>query len=242
MKIRFILLLVLLINCTHLYSQTTAKSISFEERVFNFGRIYENKGRVSHTFTFLNKGNTPVVIEKITTGCGCTTYSYTKSPIKSGQKGNIIVSFDPEHRQGFFSKEITVFSNHNSISRVWIKGYVMPAIRTVEGDYPYSWGYGLYTNLKVLAFGEVGKGKNEQIRLRYANDTSKPMVLTFTTEGDNRNLKFNNPGILPPKKRGEMIISYTKGNSVKQEILIKLYPVINNKKISKYIEVRIRAI
>ncbi len=241
MKIRFILLLALLINSAYIYSQATAKSISFEERVFNFGRINENKGRVSHTFTFLNKGNVPVVIEKIATGCGCTTYSYTKAPIKPGQKGNIIVSFDPEYRKGFFSKEITVFSNNNNISRVWIKGYIMPAVHPVEEDYPYSWGSGLYTNLKVLAFGEVSKGKSKQIRFRYANDTNKPMVLTFTTDGNNRNLKFTSPGILPPKKRGEMMISYYRENSGKQEI-IRLYPVINNKKLSKYIEVRIKAI
>ena len=235
MKIRFTILLILLITCSHTYSRTRSKSICFEEQIFNFGKIYENKGRVSHTFTFLNNSNLPIIIEKIATGCGCTTYSYTKEPIKRGHKGKIIVSFDPEYRQGFFSKEITVFSSGNNISRVWIKGYVMPAIHPVEEDYPYSWGYGLYTSLKVLAFGEIANGKNKQIKLRYANDTKKPMALNFVLEGDNQNLKFSNPGLIPPMKRGEMIINYTMSKTKRGEKSIRIYPIVNGKRLSKYI-------
>ncbi|MBP1593773.1 MAG: hypothetical protein H6Q12_791 [Bacteroidetes bacterium] len=235
MKIRFTTLLILLITCIHTNSRTVSKSIRFEEQIFNFGEIYENKGRVSHTFTFLNSSSLPIIIEKIATGCGCTTYSYTKEPIKKGHKGKIIVSFDPEYRQGFFSKEITVFSSDHSISRVWIKGSVMPAIHPVEEDYPYSWGYGLYTSLKVLAFGEIANGKNKQIKLRYANDTKKPMAFNFVLEGDNQNLKFSNPGLIPPMKRGEMIVTYTMSKTKRGEKSIRIYPIVNGKRLSKYI-------
>lgn len=243
MNIRITILLISLFTGIQLYSQTAPKGICFKERIFNFGKIKESKGQVSHTFTFWNRSKYSIVIEKIATGCGCTTFSYTKEPIKSGHKGEIEVSFDPKFRSGFFSKEITVFSNNNNISRVWIKGYVLSFIHPVGEDYPYSWGHGLYTSLKVVAFGEMTYGKQKQIKLRYANNTNKPMILNFVSEEGNKNLKFSNPGILPTmKRRGEMIISYTMSKREKGKKSIKIYPIINGNKLSEYIEVQITCI
>ena len=47
--------------------------LKFTEEVWNFGRIEELDGPVSHTFTFTNTSKKPVVIEDVSVSCGCTT-------------------------------------------------------------------------------------------------------------------------------------------------------------------------
>lgn len=242
MKVQLTVCLLLLAGSLRVYPQVASTAISFKERSFNFGKIYEAKGRVSHTFTFANKGRSPIIIERIATGCGCTTYSYTREPVAAGKEGNVTVSFDPQYRQGFFSKEITVFSNDRGATRVWVKGYIIAAAHPVSEDYPYSWGSGLHTNLKVLAFGEVGKGKSKQILLRYANDSGQPMALRFSVEGNGKNLQIPSPGVVPPKKRGEMVISYARQSEPKGDRTVRIFPIVNGKKLSKYIEAKISGI
>lgn len=236
MKVHLALYLLLLSVSLRVYPQETSTAISFKERSFNFGKIYEAKGRVSHTFTFSNKGRSPIIIERIAAGCGCTTYSYTKEPVAPGKEGNVAVSFDPQYRQGFFSKEVTIFCSDRSVSRVWVKGSVVPEEHPVEEDYPYAWGAGLYTNLKVLAFGEVGKGRSRQVLLRYANDSKQPMALRFSVEGNRNGLRIPAMGLLPPKGRGEVLVNFVRGSRQRGVVVLKVYPVVNGKKLTKFIE------
>lgn len=55
------------------------KSLIFEERVFNFGTIDEEKGVVSHEFEFQNKDKKAVAITGVTSGCGCVKFDYPKN-------------------------------------------------------------------------------------------------------------------------------------------------------------------
>lgn len=239
MKCFIILLFIGAFSC-HLFSQTVSTSILFEEKAFNFGEILESNGKVSHQFVFWNRGNTPVVIDGIATGCGCTTFSYTKEPVLPGEKGEIIITFNPLYRPGFFSKEVNIFSNNRTnINRVWIKGTVIPFNHPVEEDYPYAFGEGLHLNLKVLAFGDIAKGATKQIMLRFANDTNKPMSLNFVVKGIDTNVKFINPGKLAAMERGQMVVSYTMTKYVRGETVVDIYPVVNGNKLSQPLQIKI---
>ncbi len=225
---------------SQLYAQTAVSGLSFEERVFDFGEIMEEKGKVSHPFIFKNTGQEPVVIGKIMSGCGCISYSCSNEPVPPGQKGRITITYNPFYRPGFFSKEITVYSNpHHRVNRIWVKGTVIPYDHPVEEDYPYDFGQGLHFNLKVLAFGKVEPGQSKQVRLRYANDTDRPLTLNFSVEGSDKNIHFTNPGVLSPKERGEMIINYTCSKKISGEILVRIYPVINGKKLVQPLQAKV---
>jgi len=39
--------------------------ISFAEKSFDFGKIYEKDGNVTHVFEFVNKGDGPLVINRV---------------------------------------------------------------------------------------------------------------------------------------------------------------------------------
>jgi hypothetical protein len=243
MKSFIILIFSMIAFCCRLHSQTISTAISFEETVYNFGKILESKGKVSHTFIFWNRSNAPVAIEGIAAGCGCTTFSYAKEPVRPGEMGKITVTFNPLYRPGFFSKEIIIFSNsRTNINRVWVKGNVIPFLHPVEEDYPYSFGQGLYLNLKVLAFGSVTKGTTKQINLRYANNNNNPMTLGFIVEGNDKNIKLSNPGKLVPMQRGQMSVDYTMIKLVRGEIIIKIYPIVNGKRLSQPLLAKITGI
>lgn len=235
------ILTVLLVICNGLlYSQENPASLSFDERVFDFGNILERNGKVSHIFFFKNTGKTPVIINDIVSGCGCTNHEYSKKPIKPGEKGKITISYNPAYRPGFFSKEIVIFSNNRkAINRVWVKGSVIPFERPVEEDYPYALGNGLHTNLKVLSFGRIIVGKSKEIELKYANDTDKPMTLKFMVDSNNANITFTNPDKLEAKERGKMIVSYAMKKSTNKETIINIYPIVNGKKLSQPLQVKV---
>lgn len=85
-------------------------AFAFENRVHDFGEIDEGEV-VEHTFTFVNEGKAPLVIDDIKTSCGCTTPSYTKDPVAPGAEGSIDVRFNSSGKKGKINKTVTVNAN-----------------------------------------------------------------------------------------------------------------------------------
>ncbi len=67
------------------FSQSKA-DMEFKKTEHNFGTIKEEIGAVTTQFEFTNKGNSPLVIHRVTTSCGCTTPGYTREPVLPGKK------------------------------------------------------------------------------------------------------------------------------------------------------------
>jgi hypothetical protein len=240
MKRHFNAFLTIIMFTSQLYSQTLSTKIIFTERVFDFGTILEKNGKVSHTFVFHNKGKAPVILSDIHSGCGCIGTVLSKVPVKPGGKGEVRITFNPDYKSGFFSKEIIIYSNNNQeYSHVWIQGVVVPAEHPVSDDYPYNYGEGLWLRLKVMAFGYMKPGETKQMDLNYANDTNKEMTLSFIVEGNSKGLKFTNPGKLAPKARGKVTFTYSMPYLGGNDVQFTVYPYVNNKKLKEAIEIKI---
>jgi hypothetical protein len=222
-------------------SQTPSTTITFEERVHDFGNILEKNGKATHTFIFHNNGKTPVVINDIFSGCGCIGKAVSKDPVKPGGKGKVTITFDPEYKSGFFSKEIVVFSNDGqNFNRIWVQGTITPYEHPVQEDYPYKFGEGLYLRLKVMAFGYMKPGETQQVELHYANATNKEMVLAFVAAGAGKEqLKFTNPGKIGPKAKGVVNFTFTMPRAGTGDVLLDVIPYVNNKKLTETLEVKV---
>lgn len=61
-------------------------------------------------FKLDNKGNEPLVIEDISTSCGCISVEYSKEPIRPGKTGQLKVIYKAT-RPEYFIKEIIVYCN-----------------------------------------------------------------------------------------------------------------------------------
>ncbi|GAA4398190.1 hypothetical protein GCM10023187_08590 [Nibrella viscosa] len=85
--------------------------ITFAEKgVYNFGTITEGD-TVEHSFTFVNNGSIPLIINNITASCGCTTPEWPREPIAPGAKSFIRVRFNSRGKQGEQHKTVSIFAN-----------------------------------------------------------------------------------------------------------------------------------
>ena len=60
-------------------------------------------------FRFKNEGTSPLLIEKVKTGCGCTVAKYTRKPIKPGDAGFVEVIFDSTGKSGMQFQQVSVY-------------------------------------------------------------------------------------------------------------------------------------
>lgn len=112
-------------------------AITFKESVHDFKEIEEMGGLAKYDFEFTNTGDAVLVINSVRASCGCTTPSWTKTPIEPGKKGVVSVAYDPQGRPGSFIKTITVHSNvsEEDAQMLQIKGKV---VNTKQSNGPKS--------------------------------------------------------------------------------------------------------
>ena len=102
-------------------------SFEFSEESFDFGNIKEGD-EVSHTFSFTNVGEAPLIIESAKGSCGCTVPNWPKNPIPVGGTGDIEVKFNSKGKPGQQNKTVTITANTNpTITRLTIKANVEKA-------------------------------------------------------------------------------------------------------------------
>lgn len=86
--------------------------LTFRSQTYDFGTIKANGGPVTAIYEFTNTGDAPLAISHVTNGgCGCTTPSYPKEPIRPGGKGVIKIHFNPTGRKGEVNRAVRVKSN-----------------------------------------------------------------------------------------------------------------------------------
>lgn len=98
--------------------------IQFDTLRINLGTFSVKEGEQKCSFTFTNVGTAPLVINQAFASCGCTVPTYTKDPVKPGEKGQIDVTYNGKGKfPGHFTKVISVRSNAKTeIVRLTIEG------------------------------------------------------------------------------------------------------------------------
>lgn len=90
----------------------------------DFGKIKQGVP-VAHEFTFINRGQAPLVISTVQASCGCTVTAYTKDPIAPGGEGYVKATYNAASL-GQFTKTVTVNANTaEGVTRLTIKGEVV---------------------------------------------------------------------------------------------------------------------
>lgn len=104
-------------------ASTNAPAIRCEGRVFDFG-TKSSVQSVSRTFVISNAGTAPLKIEKVKTGCGCTTTRLAKKVLEPGEETNLAVKLSLKGRKGKVSKSVYVHSNdpNQKILRLELSG------------------------------------------------------------------------------------------------------------------------
>ena len=92
-KISALLLSVSLTIFCSTSGQQNAAKIQFNEKEHNFGTFRESDGIVSHIFEFINTGDLPLIINNVTSSCGCAVPSWPREPVIPGRSGIIRVDY-----------------------------------------------------------------------------------------------------------------------------------------------------
>lgn len=122
---KFLIMSVMLVaSVCFAMAQQNQASIKFDKMIHNFGTFSENQPTQKCVFTFTNVGTAPLIINQAVASCGCTIPSYTKAPIKPGEKGEIKVTYNGTGAfPGHFKKTITVRTNGvTELTRLYIEG------------------------------------------------------------------------------------------------------------------------
>jgi hypothetical protein len=124
-KLSLVVLFAVLMGSVAFAQQKPA--MTFERTEHNFGTIKEEMGAVMTWFEFTNTGKSPLIIQRVSASCGCTTPTYTREPVLPGKKGSISVRYSTVRRPGTFHKTITVYTNvPDTVYVLAIKGNVIP--------------------------------------------------------------------------------------------------------------------
>lgn len=153
--------------------------MEFMEKTYSFEQIREDGGSVTHSFTFKNTGNAPVVIKQVSSSCGCTVSDWSKEPVLPGKEGFVAGTFNPMGRPGNFSKSLTVVSNAEPEREVlYLTGNVIPRARSKQEQYPYHMGQ-IWASVSFLSLPRVLHDGTTEGTLGLYNGGSKAEEVKF---------------------------------------------------------------
>jgi len=102
---------------------TGITQVSIDQTELDFGSFAKSE-KQERCLVLTNTGNAPLVIQDITTSCGCTKVEYCKEPVRPGGTLQLKISYEAEET-GHFNKTVTVYCNaKNSPLRLTVKGNV----------------------------------------------------------------------------------------------------------------------
>ncbi len=114
----------------------TAAMAKFEfvEMQHDFGNLKEGD-IVKHIYKFKNVGDAPLVISNVQVQCGCTTPSYTKTPVPPNGEGTIELQFDSSNKSGPQHKTATVMANVEGGQSMLVLTAVVAAKPKIDGPF-----------------------------------------------------------------------------------------------------------
>lgn len=204
----FLLALPFYGNAKPLCAYSTANyGIEIDSYTWDFGRILESDGIVSHTFVLTNTTSESFQIATAVPSCSCTYVSYPKNAIAPGERGEIEVRFSPSGIVGKVFREVQLFDHRNTpFATLEISADVVPADRSIAERYPFALAPFLYSSLNNVTFGYVFHGTESTKLLYLANASDKPMHLGIATSDPNLTVSY--PEVLQPKVEAEILLTY----------------------------------
>ena len=124
------LYLVPLILFSFVVSNAMASPVlQVQEPKFDFGEVYQGN-KVLHVFQFTNQGDEDLLIDRVSTSCGCTAVLVSEKKLSPGGQGELQANFDSTRFHGAVSKTIYIYSNDpvNPVMQLHIQGKVLETV------------------------------------------------------------------------------------------------------------------
>lgn len=184
------------------------ETIAFSEKSFDFGKVKEVDGPITHEFTFTNNGNEPIRILNVKASCGCTTPAWTRDSIPPGNTGYIQAQYNPRNRPGVFNKSLTITTSIGETLRLYIRGEVEPKVLTIEEKLRTEMG-GIRMKYPSVNLGKVYINKPAAVQ-KYEIYNQTDGDITFSNDyvaPDHIKITFE-PKTLASKSTGNLVVTY----------------------------------
>lgn len=216
-------------------AQNATPKISFKTSIYNYGKIKEDDGVANYSFEFTNTGNAPLIIQRVTSSCGCTSPKWPKEPIAPGKGGKISVGYNPAGRPGPFAKTVTIYSNAETPTVILqIKGEVIPHVKTIDEIFVTPIGDALKFEKIHFSLGRIFLGKTYTDTLRFINKSSEPVAVKANTQGMNFMQVKVVPEVVKPNQQGAVVLTYDPDKRKEWGFVVDRFPIsVNDKTISK---------
>ncbi|NLA15693.1 MAG: DUF1573 domain-containing protein [Bacteroidales bacterium] len=230
MKLLLFLFTAVLLQSPTVEQESNDNRVVFDKTIHDFGDFRIDDGPKSHTFTFTNKWDKPIVIQTVVSSCGCAAPEWTRAPVKPGEKGTIKVTFSNDQGPYPFDKSLAVY----------IAGFPRPYVLRIRGvvhrkkvsitqTHPVVMG-SLRLRRQLLEMGQINQGATKTDSIEIINTGKKPVFLKAIS--NHPNLVLQLPGTrLDPKERG--FIRYTIDTKNKEEwgdVIYHAQLILNDKK------------
>ena len=111
----------LITDCESPKTVGNSTKVSVNQTTIDFGSFSQSE-KQKRSFMLTNTGNQLLVIQDVTTSCGCTKVEYSKEPVRPSGTLELKVIYEAEQADRF-NKVITVYCNaENSPLRLTVKG------------------------------------------------------------------------------------------------------------------------
>ncbi len=213
-------------------AQVAGPQVQVTKNVHNFGIIKEEGGPVSHSFEIKNAGNSPLIITKVTSSCGCTASEWPKEPILPGAIATVKATYNPKNRPGSFIQSITVYSNAASTGTVLtIRGQVEPREKTPEEIFRRRIG-DLGISNSHITVGKVTNTEKAFNSLDVYNFGDNPITVTFDRVPNHISIEAK-PKTIKPKETGKIEVSFDASKTDDWGFVISRISVLINDKQSQ---------
>jgi hypothetical protein len=153
--------------------------VLFKKIKNDFGDIKEEIGDATCVFSFKNISQSPIIIDRVETSCGCTTPGYTKTEILPGDTGFIKAIYGARGRPGGFHKYLYVYfkGKPNYISLA-IEGNVIASPRLEKKPTEYTTNYSnLAFTQTIASFSPIYKTEKKETKLKLYNYNGYPIKI-----------------------------------------------------------------
>lgn len=194
----FVSLLIAVLLCLAGSSAFAAPEMQFDSPSFDFGEIFQGE-KVLHSFQFVNAGKDPLLIDRVSSSCGCTAVLVSEKNVAPGGTGEIQANFDSARFRGSVSKTVYIYSNDpvQPVMQLQIKGKVLEVVAVEPGK---------------VNFGKVNGEQSLAAKVRLRNQGTEPLT-------------FGKPSTTAAELQAEMPeVTLVKGKETTIDLLLKPKP------------------
>lgn len=183
--------------------------IVFDSVNWDFGKVDDNEGTVTHTYAFLNPSSRPFKLGPVNVSCSCISVDYPHEAIPAGGRGEIVLTFMPAGAAGAVYRTVDVYGEDgSSIATLSMHADVNRVDADLEDLYHITLSEQLLVDRGDVRFGYMYHGQTFSKLVRLANVSHETLNLRFVTEDPGSMLSVEGPSTIAPRSEEEILLTY----------------------------------